>query len=108
MAKQNVTVAVGSRLAARPDATENHEGGLAFQMGARSRLYTRVVASFVGEKQFYTDAEAGDQALIADVQEAAAVDPEFVLRLAAYARQVMHMRSTPIVLLAEAAAIPVC
>lgn len=108
MAKQNVAVSVGSRLAARPDATVNHEEGLAFTLDPRSTLHTRVVSSFVGEKQFYQSAEAGDQSLVDAVLAVAAIDPEFVLRLAAYARQVMHIRSTPIVLLAEAAAIPAC
>lgn len=108
MAKLNTRPNVSTILSARADATVNHEGGLAFAMDARTRLYTRVCSSFMGEDKCYESAEQADVELISDVCAAAEVDAEFVLRLAAYARQVMNIRSAPIALLATAAFIPAC
>lgn len=90
------------------DATVNYEGGLAFQMPATERLMTRVFASLMGEPKYYETAQASDNAIFADVHAAATENPEMVLRIAAYGRQVMNMRSTPIAVLTEAAAIPAC
>ncbi|MFA5185999.1 MAG: TROVE domain-containing protein [Patescibacteria group bacterium] len=108
MAKSNVVRSVSEQLVSRSDATVNHEGGLAFTLDPRSRLYTRAVASLVREDKFYTDAAQADAELVADIRAAADIDPEFVLRLAAYTRQVMNIRSTPVVMLVEAAALPAC
>jgi 60 kDa SS-A/Ro ribonucleoprotein len=108
MAKQNFRQQLSARLASRADAMTNCEGGLAFTMDARSRLYTRVCASFMGEDKFYASASQSDSELVSDVQAAAAIDAEFVLRLAAFARQVMNIRSTPVALLVTAASIPAC
>jgi len=108
MAKHNVVVPVSAQLRNRVDATVNHEGGLAFTMDPLSRLYTRLTASLMGEDKFTTDASTSDAELVADVAAAAEANPEGVLRLAAYARQVMNMRSAPIATLVLAAAIPAC
>lgn len=108
MAKSNVVRSVSEQLVSRSDATVNHEGGLAFTLDPRSRLYTRAVASLVREDKFYTSAEQCDAELVADIGATAEVDPEFILRLAAYTRQVMNLRATPVVMLVEAAAIPAC
>jgi hypothetical protein len=108
MAKQNVAVSLGAQLRGRADATVNHEGGLAFTLDARTRLYTRACASLMREDKFYTDAAQADGELLADVQAVAVIDPEFVLRLAAYVRQVMNLRSTPVAMLVAAAAVPAC
>jgi hypothetical protein len=108
MAKQNRSLSVSEQLSSRSDATVNHEGGLAFALDPRSRLYTRVVSSLLREDKFYTSAEQGDAELAADVQDVAEADPEFVLRLAAFTRQVMNIRSTPVAMLVQAAAIPAC
>ncbi|TAK05099.1 TROVE domain-containing protein [Patescibacteria group bacterium] len=107
--RQNLrSPSIREQVVSRADATRNHGGGLAFTSDARTRLYTRVCASLAGEPKFYADGQTSDVELLADVAAAAAVDPEFVLRLAAYTRQVMHIRSTPIVVLAMAASIPAC
>ncbi len=108
MTKFNRQTSVAADLANRPDATVNFEGGLAFELTPLTRLYTRVMSTFVAEKTFYQSAQDHDAGLLEDIKLVAAVDPEFVLRLAAYARQVMYMRSVSVVLLAEAAAIPQC
>jgi 60 kDa SS-A/Ro ribonucleoprotein len=109
MAKYNVApVSLAQSFADRSDATTNHEGGLAFTQDPLTRLYTRLTASFDGEKSFYTDGDASRDSLRADVHAAAAENPEGVLRLAAYARQVMNMRTAPITVLVEAASVPAC
>ncbi|MDO8599065.1 MAG: TROVE domain-containing protein, partial [bacterium] len=108
MAKFNAAMSIGQQLRARADATANFEGGLAFELDPRTRLYTRVASALMGEKKFYESAQQADAALIADVQAVAEMDPEFVLRLAAYARQALNLRSVSVALLAEAAAIPGC
>ncbi|MBI4434806.1 TROVE domain-containing protein [Candidatus Uhrbacteria bacterium] len=108
MAKFNATETIGQQLRDRADACVNHEGGLAFELDSRTRLYTRVASALMAEKKFYEDAKTVDAALLADVAAVAAIDPEFVLRLAAYARQVLNLRSVATVLLVEAAAILAC
>jgi len=91
-----------------PSATRNFEDGLAFEMDAKTRLYSRAVTSLFGEDKFYQSGEDHDQEILNDIAGVAAKDPEFILRLAAYARNEMYLRSVPVVLLAEAAAIPEC
>ncbi len=92
----------------RGDATTNHEGGLAFVMDAMTRLYTRACTALVRQDKFYVSAEQADKELIADIHAVGSVAPEFVLRLAAYVRQVMNLRTVSLVMLAEAASIPAC
>lgn len=101
-------MSVGETFRAREDATVNHEGGLAFAMDPRSRLFTRVLSSFCGEPKYYESGADDLAGLRADVRAVAEVAPEFVLRLAAFARQECFMRSTSVAVLAEAAAIPAC
>ena len=91
-----------------PEATVNFEQGLAFKMNAKTRLYSQVVTSLIGEDKFYQAGEDHDQEIFKDIAEVATIDPEFILRLAAYARNEMYLRSGPVMLLAEAAAIPAC
>ncbi len=108
MAKNNVRASIQSSLDSNADVTTNHEGARAFMHDALTRLYTRVAASFAGERKAYRGAEESNEELVADIRAAAAVDPEGILRLAAYTRQVLNMRSTSILLLTEAASIPAC
>jgi len=108
MAKSNVALSINRQLVSNPDATANHEGGLAFALDPRTRLYTKAVASLMREDKFYKSADEADAELITVIGQAAEVDPEFVLRLAAFARQEMEIRSTPVAMLVEAASIPAC
>lgn len=96
----NKPATVSQRMAGRPDATTNHEGGLAFKPGTKTKLYLRGVTWMFGEPQFYgTDADA-DRAL---VFEAVAEDPRWVLNLASYCRNEMHLRTAPQLMLAAVA-----
>ncbi|WP_330630520.1 TROVE domain-containing protein [Halocatena halophila] len=83
--------------------TTNHEGGEAFApVDPRLALYKRTVNQLL-EGSFY---EADDEQLTALVRRFDAVadtDPEFILRLAAFARQECYLREIPQVLLVLAA-----
>ena len=83
--------------------TTNYEGGEAFEPAdPRLALYKRTINQ-LPEGSFY---ESDDQQLAAIVRRFDAAvdeDPEFVLKLAAYARQELYLRDIPQVLLALAA-----
>lgn len=80
--------------------TENHAGDKAYSLSKEMELYSLVVTSFVANK-FY---ESGDmrlkrlRSLVADISK---TNPEFVAKLAVYAREKMHLRSIPLVLAVE-------
>ena len=77
----------------------NHEGAKAYAMTPELELYTAVVTASLSdlcyEKQ---DARVGRIAALVKK-----VSPEFVARLAVYARTQMHLRSIPLLLLVELA-----
>lgn len=83
-----------------PD-TVNHEGAPAHMLDAHVDLYVRAASCLVGEPKFYETAGEADEALLRSVRAAAAVDPEYVLQLAVYCREVLHLRSVPLLLLTE-------
>lgn len=83
--------------------TTNHEGGQAFkQRSPQRKLYKRTANNLL-ENTFYEDAEDLKTGLVNAFNEVADADPEFVLNLAAYARQEMGLRDVPQLLLALAA-----
>lgn len=84
-----------------PEAVENYEGGLSFTVDPRTELYLRAASCLVGENKFYEDARFADQELIKAIHHVLSIDPEFVLQLAVYLREQMHLRSVPLVLCAE-------
>lgn len=84
-------------------ATTNLAGSNAFTLGAHERLVERVLGAFWSENLFYANGKKLSQEIIADIQTVAKTDPEFILRLAAYARNEMYLRTTPQVLLVVAA-----
>ncbi|RLJ04422.1 MAG: TROVE domain-containing protein [Candidatus Aenigmatarchaeota archaeon] len=86
-------------------ATTNYEGAKAYKMNDKSRLYTRTASCFFGEPKFYGNQ---DNELIKDAHAVAKKDPEFVLKLAAYARNKLNLRTVSIVLLTEASLINEC
>lgn len=83
-----------------PEAILNHEGGLAFAMEAKTKLVTEVLASFV-EGKFYQNKTQVVRDLQETVRTVLEIDPEFVLKLAVYARKVMYLRSVPLFLINE-------
>ena len=82
------------------DLTTNHENAVSWRMTPEWELYTTVVTTMGTENKFY---ESGDNRVrrIADLVRK--VDPGFVASLAIYAREEMHLRSVPLLLLVELA-----
>jgi len=85
------------------ESTTNKEGGLAYELTPKERLYQRVLTCFFGEKKFYGNE---DNNIISDLKLVAKEDPEYILKLASYARNEMYLRTIPQVLLVECAQLP--
>jgi len=81
--------------------TYNYEGGVAYRVDRKTELMLRAVSTLVGENKFYTSGKNIDTELVKLIHEVCRFDPEFVLKLAAYCRSVLHLRSVPLLLLAE-------
>ena len=101
MTKFNKKSTLSEKLENHPEAVQNHENGLAFLMDAKTELMTRVLTALMSEDKFYTSDKDADSELRDTVNEVLKTDPEFVLKLAAYARNVMNLRSVPVFLLNE-------
>jgi hypothetical protein len=83
--------------------TTNHEGGEAFvPVDPRLALYKRTINQLL-EDSYYESDEEHLAAIVHRFDAAADEDPEFVLKLAAYARQELYLRDVPQVLLVLAA-----
>ena len=78
------------------DAMQNYEGGEAFAMTPEMELYTAVVTSSLSDK-FY---EKNDERMWRIFNLVKKVTPEFVAKLAVYARTQMNLRSVPLLLTA--------
>lgn len=77
----------------------NYEGEKVYRMTPEMELYERVLTNLVGEQKFYTSGEKDLEDLKSAVQRVLDREPKFVLQLANYARNFMHLRSVPILLL---------
>lgn len=78
--------------------TVNYEGEVAYKLTPELDLYTLVCTSVLHHK-FYTS--AGDD-LVRLRKLIKQVDPEFIWKLAIYARTDMHLRTIPLILVVEA------
>ena len=88
----------------REDATTNFEDGIAFKPNPKNELYLRTAATLVSEPKFYETGKASDAGLVNAIDRVVeAGDPEFILKLAEYARNKLYLRSVPTFLLVEAA-----
>ena len=99
--KFNKPNTVERQMESHPNAVRNYEGGLSFSVDPLTELYMKAATCMVGEPKFYESADFADQNLIATAHKVLATDPEFVLQLAVYCREQMHLRSVPLVLCAE-------
>lgn len=77
--------------------TTNQEGHAAYRMTNKAKLVTQVLTSFFNESKFYGDNSKDMQDLIPKVIKE---DPEFVSKLAVFARREFNMRSVSHVLIA--------
>lgn len=88
-----------------PEAKRNYEDGLTFAPDLETELYIRVLGCLWCEPRFYGNTESRGEpdgpgeAEAAIVNLAMTLDPEYVLKLAVYAREQMHLRTVPQVLL---------
>ena len=80
--------------------TTNHEGAQAWRMTPEWELYSTVVTTMGVEDKFY---ERGEDRVRRIAELVRKVQPEFVAQLAIYAREAMHLRSVPMLLLVELA-----
>ena len=78
---------------------ENHEGAKAYAMTPELELYTAVVTASLSDLTY----EKEDKRVDRIARLVGKVSPEFVARLAVYARTEMHLRSIPLLLLVELA-----
>lgn len=88
--------------------TQNEEGAVAWKLPAKDRLIERVLGAFWSEDTFYKSGSKIAAEIVKDIKEVAKTDPKFILQLAAYARNEIYLRTTPQVLLVEAANINEC
>ena len=77
--------------------TVNKEGHVAYKMTDKSKLVTQVLTSFINERKFYCD---NTEEMKKTIQSVIASDPEFVSKLAVFARREFNMRSVAHVLTA--------
>jgi 60 kDa SS-A/Ro ribonucleoprotein len=103
MAKLNTSNVKVRNKIAEGELTVNHEGAPAYTLNAHKALIESVLGAFWNEDLFYSKGKENSNNLRKAVKAVAAVEPKFVLQTAAYARNVMHMRTTPQVILVEAA-----
>jgi 60 kDa SS-A/Ro ribonucleoprotein len=87
---------------AKATATRNHEGGLAFNVSPELELVLRSATCLVEEPKFYGKTGDTEIAIKEIVAKVATRDPEFILQLAAYARNELYLRSLPQMLMIEA------
>jgi hypothetical protein len=81
-----------------PKATTNKDGNLAFKLSPKTELLVRTATHLFGEPTYYTKGDERAKELIELTEKVAEIEPEFVFKLAAYTRQVLHLRTAPIVL----------
>lgn len=86
MAKFNTTATI---------RTTNKEGHAAYRMQDKEKLVTQVLTSFFNEKKFYGD---NSKDMTETIKRVVNADPDFVSRLAVFARRVFNMRSVSHVL----------
>lgn len=77
--------------------TVNKEGHAAYSMTPKSRLVTQVLTSFFNEAKFYGD---NSEEMATTIQQVIRDNPEFVVKLAVFARREFNMRSVAHVLTA--------
>jgi hypothetical protein len=102
MPKFNSRNTIQREIAEHPDITLNEAGGIAFKTTPKVELYKRIMTTFVGEPKYYTSGVSDFAEIVSLIKIVADEDPEFVLKLAAFARNEMNLRSASIMLLAEA------
>ena len=81
----------------------NYGGATVYKTDPKTELISRVLCTLVGEDKFYVSGEKSDNELVDLLKEIANREPEFCLKLAAYARNEFYLRSVPQLILVELA-----
>lgn len=92
---------ISETLESRKDATTNFEGGIAFTVEPKMELFLRSSSAMIGSPKYYVGAEQSTNELIALIHKVGENDPEFVLKLALYARENLYLRSLPVFMVVE-------
>jgi len=103
MGKFNKKTSVGERVIRHPDITTNKEGGIAFRTDPKTDLTLRTLTFLVGEPKFYGDPTDEINEFQGLIKQVAELDPEYLMKLASYARNEMYLRSAPLFLTVEGA-----
>lgn len=106
MPKFNEKSSIEGIVESHPDKVENYEGGVSFKTNEKNELYLRVATWLVAEPKFYGDSTDEIIRIRELIFSIGTTDPEFVLKLAAYARNELHLRSAPQFLMVESLANP--
>ena len=85
----------------KKEAITNYQGAKAFVLTPKMELYSAIATTMLSDA-FY---EKADDRLARIVKLISEVDPQFVARLAIYARKQMNLRTAPVVLATELAKI---
>ena len=102
--KFNKRTSIGTEIESHPDRVENYEGGIAFKTDPKTELTLRFLTYLVREPKFYTpNAEEEMNTIQALISVVAEEDPEYLMKLATYARNRMYLRSAPVFMLVESA-----
>src|SRR5574341_1285781 len=83
--------------------TTNYEGGRAFIASPEIELYNRISSYLVKEPKFYGDVNTEIEKIFDLIKIVHSINPQFILKLAVYARNELYLRSAPILLLGAAA-----
>ena len=86
--------------------TTNLAGGRAYTPSDENELILRTLSTLIKENKYYQSGKDSDQELREIIHRVASKNPEFVLKLAAFARNEMNLRSAPLFLLCELANSP--
>jgi len=92
-----------SKTRAEKTRTTNHEDGEAFEPASAELMLTKVVINNLLEDSFYESDDAKFASVVEAFDACADENPEFVLKLAKYARQEENLRQIPQALLVLAA-----
>lgn len=85
--------------------TYNYAGGSAFKMDKKTELYTRIASCLWAEDGYYASFFEKEQNIINLINDIGENDPEFILKLALYARTVLNLRTIPQIMLCHVAAL---
>ena len=100
--KFNKQASIKTRIESHPDFTTNYEGGVAFKTDPKTELTLRFLTYLVGEPKFYTPKAEDEMETIRQlIRIVAEIDPEYLMKLANYARNEMYLRSAPMFMVVE-------